>query len=70
MSSFNGRVDAASASELIQLQTFEGYWEMSDALLQVMSLDPSTARVTMPLLTPTHRATQLHLSPKIDTLEM
>ncbi|KAJ6169345.1 hypothetical protein N7497_002188 [Penicillium chrysogenum] len=42
--------DAASTlplNELIQLQTFEGYWEMSDALLQVMSLDPSTARVTI-----------------------
>ncbi|KAJ6183734.1 hypothetical protein N7519_005035 [Penicillium mononematosum] len=33
--------------KLIQLQTFEGYWEMSDALLQVVSLDPSTARVNI-----------------------
>ncbi|KAJ5480012.1 von Willebrand factortype A [Penicillium desertorum] len=42
--------DAASTlplNKLIQLQTFEGYWEMSDALLQVVSLDPSTARVNI-----------------------
>ncbi|KAJ6023585.1 von Willebrand factor type A [Penicillium canescens] len=42
--------DAASTlpvNKLIQLQTFEGYWEMSDALLQVVGLDPSTARVNI-----------------------
>jgi hypothetical protein len=42
--------DAASThplNKLIQLQTFEGYWEMSNALLQILSLDPSTARVNI-----------------------
>jgi hypothetical protein len=34
-------------NKLIQLQTFEGYWEMSNALLQILSLDPSTARVNI-----------------------
>ncbi|OQE20153.1 hypothetical protein PENFLA_c017G06456 [Penicillium flavigenum] len=34
-------------NKLIQLKTFEGYWEMSDALLQVVGLDPSTARVNI-----------------------
>ncbi|KAJ5761786.1 von Willebrand factor type A [Penicillium nucicola] len=37
--------DASSTlplNKLILLQTFEGYWEMSDALLQIMSLDPRT----------------------------
>ncbi|KXG49672.1 von Willebrand factor, type A [Penicillium griseofulvum] len=32
-------------NKVIQLQNFEGYWEMSDELLLVVSLDPSTARV-------------------------
>ncbi|KAJ5451517.1 von Willebrand factor type A [Penicillium cf. griseofulvum] len=32
-------------NKLIQLQTFEGYWEMSDALVKVVKLDPSTALV-------------------------
>jgi hypothetical protein len=32
-------------NKLIQLQNFEGYWEMSDELLLVVSLDPSTIRV-------------------------
>jgi hypothetical protein len=29
---------------LIGLQSFEGYWEMSDNLLETMSLDPAAAR--------------------------
>jgi len=33
--------------KLIGLQTFDGYWDMDDRLLQTMGLDPSTTRTKL-----------------------